>query len=51
MSIEYGARDPDDHDKIHIHPSLRLAREAADWWSIDGKVYVRAVTDWEALDD
>jgi hypothetical protein len=50
VSVEYGARDPDNHSKIHVHKNLEMARDAADWWGIDGKVYVRAVTDWEVLD-
>jgi hypothetical protein len=49
--LEYGARDPDDHDKIHAHANLGMARDAADWWRIDGKVYVRRVTDWKVTDD
>jgi hypothetical protein len=43
---EWGARDPDDHSRIHVHSNFEAAREAADWWNIDGKVYRRYVTDW-----
>lgn len=47
---EYGARDPDDHSRIHAHRSLEMAEDAAEWWRIDGKVYVRQVTEWRVLD-
>lgn len=49
--IEYGARDPDDRSRIHPHRNLAMARDAADWWRIDRRVYVRRVTDWEATVD
>lgn len=48
---EYGARDPDDHSKIHAHRGYAAAREAAAWWGIDNKVFVRQVTEWWELDD
>jgi hypothetical protein len=46
MTSEYGARDPDSQSKIHAHRNLEMARDAADWWNIDDKVYVRRVTSW-----
>lgn len=48
---EYGARDPDDHSRIHAHRNFEMAEDAAEWWRIDGKVYVRQVTEWKVLDD
>ena len=51
VTFEYGARDPDDHSHIHAHNSLEMARDAADWWRIDGRVYVRNISEWRLLDD
>lgn len=50
-SFEYGARDPDNHARINIHPSYELALDASKWWAIDHKVYRRQVTEWEAIND
>jgi len=49
VSYEYGASDPDDHSRIHVHRDLEMAREAAEWWGIDRKVFRREVTEWEVL--
>jgi hypothetical protein len=51
VRYEYGARDPDNHSKINIHPSYELALDASKWWAIDHKVYVRQVGAWAVLDD
>jgi hypothetical protein len=48
---EYGAQDVDDPARIHAHRSYELAEDAANWWNLDGRVYVRQVTEWKALDD
>ena len=51
LAFEYGARDPDDPSRMHVHRSFEMAQDAAEWWRIDGKVYRRQVTDWEVVDD
>ena len=48
---EYGTRSPDDHNLIYAHRSFVAAEGAAEWGAIDGKVYVRQVTEWRPLDD
>ena len=50
-TVEYGTRNPDNHDHIYAHRSLETARGAAEWWGIDNKVYVRHNTSWKVLND
>lgn len=51
VTFECGARDPDNPSRIHAHSSLEMARDAADWWRLDGKVYVRNISEWRLLND